>query len=220
MINHYDSRSQFEGKRLKTPICSGRNFTAALAVLAGISLAATSATAQAKLPGGLDSPDQGVVCNAQRASCYDRRGPSIGLTEEFLGHLAAERLTSILHNSETSASRQPTFSPADGVECVRETGPCRIQRQSDAALTAVLYRPRSRPAGQKTAEIRAIMYGQWHWQRSRYSNETEARPSHPERYILRFEPDGILSAKVDCNSASGNYRFEGNQVTLQLTNST
>jgi heat shock protein HslJ len=64
------------------------------------------------------------------------------------------------------------------------------------------------------------MYGEWQWQRSRYSNDSEARPNQPEHYILRFKPDGALSAKVDCNSAGGNYRFEGNQITLQLTNST
>ena len=29
------------------------------------------------------------------------------------------------------------FSPAEGVECVRETGPCRINGNPDAALTAV-----------------------------------------------------------------------------------
>ena len=177
------------------------------------------AIAQTTLPAGLESPDGGVVCNLKRAICYDRYGASIGLTEAFLGHIAAERLTANLNSSGTDNQSVTTFSPADGVECMRGTGPCRLQHQSHAPLTAVLYGPTSRPIGQ-TAEMRAIMYGDWAWQRTRYKNNTETSPNQPEHYVLRFEPDGFLSAQVDCNSAAGKYQFQDSGITLKLTNST
>ena len=98
--------------------------------LAGSSEAAT-------LPAGLASPDHGVVCDRERAICHDRYGPSIGLTEAFLGGAAAERLTAVLREHPPDYRPGAVFSPAEGVECVRETGPCRINGNPDAALTAV-----------------------------------------------------------------------------------
>jgi heat shock protein HslJ len=197
----------------------GKNPGIVTGTLLKVALALTVATAQTTLPVGLESPDSGVVCNHNRAICYDRYGASIGLTEAFLGHMVAERLTTSLRNSGTDNQAGTTFSPVDSVECVRGTGPCRLQRQPLAALTAVLYGPRSRPNGQ-TAEMRAIMYGEWDWQRTCYKNNTEASPNQPEHYVLRFEPDGFLSAQVDCNSAGGKYQFEDSGITLKLTNST
>jgi Fels-1 prophage protein len=111
---------------------------AALLVTAGGFLDGVAAAA---LPAGLDSPDHGVVCQRERQTCYDRYGPSIGLTEVFLGRPAAERLTAILREIPAHDRLRASFSPADGVECVRETGPCRVDDQPDAALSAVLYGP-------------------------------------------------------------------------------
>ena len=68
--------------------------------------------------------------------------------------------------------------------------------------------------------MRAIVYGEWHWVLTRYGNDTEARPNQPERFTLRFAPDGSIRARVDCNSAGGKYRLEGNQLAIELTYST
>jgi heat shock protein HslJ len=68
--------------------------------------------------------------------------------------------------------------------------------------------------------MRAILYGEWDWQRTRYNNNTETSPNQPGHYVLRFEPDGFLSAQVDCNSAGGKYQFQESRITLKLTNST
>lgn len=198
---------------------NGSNPVALTATLLKIALALTVATAQTPLPAGLESPDSGVVCNRERTICYDRYGVSIGLTEAFLGHVVAERLNGSLRRTETGNGAKTTFSPVDGVDCVRGTGPCRKQLQPLALLTAVLFGQASRPAGQ-TAEMRAIMYGEWDWQWTRYKNDTETRPIQPEHYVLRFGPDGFLNAQIDCNSAGGKYRFDENQITLKLTNST
>lgn len=197
----------------------GKNPGIVIVTLLKASLVLTVASAQTTLPVGLESPDSGVVCNRMRAICYDRYGVSIGLTEAFLGHTLAEHLTKSLQSSGIDNRSGTTFSPADGVECVRGTGPCRLQRQPHAALTEVLYGRTSRPVGQ-TAEMRAIMYGEWTWQRTRSKNNKGTIPNQPEHYVLRFEPEGFLSAQVDCNSAGGKYQFEGSGITLKLTNST
>jgi heat shock protein HslJ len=219
MIEHRDRGLQHRAGGPQKAVWRRRSYVLAFAGIAAIQLASAGANGQTGMPAGLESPDQGVVCNRQRAICYDRNGPSIGLTEGFLGKIAADRLTKALHGSGNSDSRGTTFSLADGVECVRETGPCLFQRQRQAMLTAVVYGPMSRPAGQ-TAEMRAIMYGEWDWQGTRSSSNIEVRPDRPERYTLRFEQDGALTAKVDCNTAGGKYRFERSKIMIELTNST
>lgn len=219
MIECHERISQFGSRRCKNNFLQGKRSLITLAVLAGIASASTMAIPQTPLPTGLDSPDQGVVCNLQRATCYDRYGPSIALTEGFLGHIAAKGLATSLVSSGTGNGRGIPFSPVDGVECVPETGPCQFDRLPHSPLTAALYGPMSRPAGQ-TVEMRMIMYGEWHWQRTSYSHGTETRPNQPEQYTLRFEPDGVLSAKVDCNAAGGTYRFDGNRISIKIINST
>jgi heat shock protein HslJ len=203
-----DKRSRHEGKNSRIA-----------GIIAKIAIALTAAAAQTALPAGLESPDSGVICNQQRAICYDRYGASVGLTEAFLGHTVAGHLSASLGNSKPDNRSGTTFSPAEGIECVHGTGPCRFQRQPQAALTAALYGPNSRPAGQ-TAEMRAIMYGEWDWQRTRHKDGSEARPKEPGHYVLRFGPSGLLNAQVDCNSAGGKYQFEDNRIMLKLTNST
>jgi hypothetical protein len=95
------------------------------------------------LPAGLSSPDHGVACNDRRGICFDRYGPSIGLTEAFLGPAIAQALTAALR---APPDRRPgaEFSPAENVTCMRETGPCRTAGIVDETLTAVLYGPRRR----------------------------------------------------------------------------
>jgi heat shock protein HslJ len=188
-------------------------------MLSIVAIAVSSSVAQTMLPAGLESPENGVVCNSSRSSCYDRNGASIGLTEEFMGHAAAEQLISNLRKSGSENQPPTDFSPADGVKCLRENGPCRLQRRPNAALTEILYGPASRQAGQND-DLHAILYGEWHWMHTRYSNGTEARPGKSENYVLRFRSDGLLEARIDCNSAGGKYRIEDHGITLEITNST
>ena len=180
--------------------------------LAGSSGAAT-------LPAGLASPDHGVVCNRERAICHDRYGPSIGLTEAFLGGAAAERLTAVLREHPPDNRPGAVFSPTEGVECVRETGPCRINGNPDAALTAVLYGPRLQPRD-LSAEARAVIGADWRWLGTRYNNNTEARPAEPARYMLRIERDGSVRVQADCNGAGGHYGLEGSRIMIAITHST
>ena len=124
-------------------------YCAALAGVTGIAQAAA-----ADLPGGLTSPDHGVVCDSGRGACFDRFGPSIGLTEAFLGPAAARALTTVLRDARPDHRPSAEFSPADDVRCRRETGPCRTGGVVDDALTAVLYGPR--PTGARRADASAL----------------------------------------------------------------
>lgn len=185
--------------------------------LLGVLGMAGSATA-AELPAGLSSPDHGVVCDGRRGVCFDRYGPSIGLTEVFMGPSRAHALTATLRDTPPDHGPGAEFSPGENVTCRRETGPCRIGGVVDKALTAVLYGPR--PAGSRRAEASAVIGVDWQWLASRYNNDTEARPADPGRYRLRLEPDGSLRARVDCNQAGGRYRMEGSVIVIEVTHAT
>jgi heat shock protein HslJ len=184
--------------------------------LVGISGIAHAAAAD--LPAGLSSPDHGVVCNSQRGACFDRFGPSIGLTEAFLGADAARGLTTVLRGSPPDRSPEAEFSPVDNVTCRRETGPCRVGDAVHEALTAVLYG--AHPARTRSAETAAVVGVEWKWVASRYNNDTEARPADPAQYRLRLQPDGTLRARVDCNQAGGVYRISGRSIVIEVTHST
>jgi heat shock protein HslJ len=188
-----------------------------VAALFGI-LSIARNTAAADLPAGLSSPDHGVVCNARSGACFDRFGPSIGLTEIFLGPSRAHALTATLRDAPPDRGPRAEFSPGENVTCRRETGPCRIGGVVDETLTAVLYGPR--PAGSRRAEASAVIGVDWQWLASRYNNDTEARPADPGRYRLRLEPDGSLRARVDCNQAGGRYRIEGSVIAIEVTHAT
>jgi hypothetical protein len=49
----------------------------------------------------------------------------------------------------------------------------------------------------------------WQWLRTRYNNDTEARPADPSRYRVCLEPDGTLRTQADCNAAGGTYAPPG-----------
>jgi heat shock protein HslJ len=170
------------------------------------------------LPAGLDSPDHGVVCNRTRAICYDRFGPSIGLTQSFLGRPAAERLTTALRTQPPQVPGA-IFSPTAELHCARETGPCRLDGRVHQALTAALYTPGPWAPGQ-TAESQAVVGVEWRWMGTRYNNDTETRPADPGRYTIRLEPDGLLRVRADCNAAGGRYRIESSRLAIEITHST
>ncbi len=190
-------------------------------VVSGILLAVTSlATAgEGELPPGLASPDHGVVCHAERGACYDRYGPSIGLTQAFLGQAAADRLTAVLRAAPPGFGPDAPFSPAVGVECQGVTGPCRAGAEELEGLTAVLYGPwPEQPKGD--AEVRAAVGVDWKWVGTRYKNDAEARPADPSRYVLRLEPGGSLRVQADCNAAGGTYLLEQGRISINITHST
>lgn len=53
----------------------------------------------------------------------------------------------------------------------------------------------------------------WRWQSARTSNE-EIKVEKPENYEIRFNPNGDLGVKADCNVGGGKYRSKENNLTV------
>jgi len=62
----------------------------------------TPVSAPAQVQGSITSPAKGVICDQAGPTCYDRMGPSIGLTQTYYGSIAANRLTAELRNRPTT----------------------------------------------------------------------------------------------------------------------
>ncbi len=159
----------------------------------------------------LFSPDQRVVCNRDRGICYDRLGPSIGLTQAFLGQQAADRLTDVLRAAPPA--RDTEFSIADDVTCRRDTGPCMHGGVIESAWTAVLFGPWSKTAD---ADATAILDVDWQWQGSIYDDKTAVQVAEPGRYMMRLERSGRVMLRVDCNRAMGTFRMTDTELAIQV----
>lgn len=61
----------------------------------------------------ISSPAAGVICDQAGPTCYDRQGPSIGLTQTYFGVIAANRLTAELRDRPTSND----FRLSNGTVC-------------------------------------------------------------------------------------------------------
>ena len=138
-----------------------------------------------------------MVCHKANEICFDLFGPSIGLTEAFLGQTAAQRLTATLREHPIDQSPGARFSLDPGVDCVWETGPCRVAGEPHAGLTMALFGPWS-PRAAQGAEAAAIIGVEWKWAGSRYNNDRNVRPADPSRFRLRLEPGGLLHLQADC----------------------
>jgi heat shock protein HslJ len=180
-----------------------------LFALIGIAWLTTAASGDS---GALFSPDQRVLCNRDRAVCYDRFGPSIGLTQAFLGQEASDRLTDALRAVPPPAM-EPEFSVADDIVCRREVGPCLVNGTEDATLTAVLFGPW---ASADRPDLASVLGIDWQWQGSRYSDGTSSQPTDPDHYVVRLEPSGRVVLRVDCNRAMGAYHMLGTVLTIQI----
>lgn len=182
------------------------------AILVG--LGSMSGTDASEMSRPLYSPDHWVVCNRERAVCYDRYGASIGFTQAFLGQEAADRLTVDLHAAPPPTESGAEFSIADDTVCRRETGPCLVQGVADPELTTVLYGPW--PSGNRQDVETSPLDVSWKWQVSRYSNDTQVAPSDPSRYTLYLENSGRLRIQADCNRAGGRYLLEGKTLAIEI----
>lgn len=79
-------------------------------------LTPTAAHAQA----GITGPAPGVLCDQAGPICYDRQGPSIGLTQTYFGSIAAERLVGELRNRPASSN----FRLSNGAVCDLPAATC------------------------------------------------------------------------------------------------
>lgn len=54
----------------------------------------------------------------------------------------------------------------------------------------------------------------WAWQSSSLNPDQTFRPEDPTRYTLRFEADGRVAVRADCNQGGGSYRVDGDRLSL------
>lgn len=171
-----------------------------------------------KLRENLFSPDKRVACNAQIGVCYDRMGPSIGLTQIYLGNEAAQRLTDVMREQVMLSGPGKVFFPTQDSVCIGETGPCIANGSIDDALTGILYGP-WRESDQNAQKL-ALLNVEWQWVGSRYNDDTSIMPPEPSRYTVIFLTDGLVRARVDCNRAGGRYDIDAHQLKIDITRST
>jgi hypothetical protein len=90
-------------------------------LLAALVVAALNpTTAQAQQQGAITGPAKGVICDQAGPTCYDRMGPSIGLTQTYYGSIAANRLTAELRNRPTTND----FRLSNGSVCDLRAAAC------------------------------------------------------------------------------------------------
>jgi uncharacterized protein (DUF779 family) len=95
-----------------------RLFEAALLVagLNMVPLLAQPADAQ----GAITAPAAGVICDQAGPTCYDKQGPSIGLTQTYFGSIAANRLLAELRERPTAND----FRLSNGSVCDLRAATC------------------------------------------------------------------------------------------------
>ncbi len=101
------------------------------------SMLISAQTSQAQA--GISSPAPSVICDQAGPTCYDRQGPSIGLTQTYFGVIAANRLTAELRERPTSND----FRLSNGTVCELGRSACWSdgwqRAQLDAKLTQQLF---------------------------------------------------------------------------------
>ena len=101
------------------------------------SLLISAQTSQAQA--GISGPAPGVICDQAGPTCYDRQGPSIGLTQTYFGLIAANRLTAELRERPTSND----FRLSNGTVCELGRSACWSdgwqRAQLDTKLTQQLF---------------------------------------------------------------------------------
>lgn len=90
------------------------------ALLAGAVLSLGVQSGAGLAQAGINGPSPGVICDQSAGICYDRQGPSIGLTQTYLGSLAAGRLTDALRTQPAGNA----FQLSNGVLCDLPAASC------------------------------------------------------------------------------------------------
>ena len=68
--------------------------------------------------------------------------------------------------------------------------------------------------GEANPDMMTLDMQKWTWVKTQYSNDTELVPNKAAAFTLTFSEDGSVSATTDCNSMSGTYKLNDNQITF------
>ncbi len=63
-------------------------------------------------------------------------------------------------------------------------------------------------------EFQYPLFGQWRWEYTINSSGQRTTPSHPEKFILSLTPEGRLTSTTDCNTVSGSYVQNKNNLNF------
>jgi len=69
-------------------------------------------------------------------------------------------------------------------------------------------------SGEANPDMMTLDMKTWTWIKTTYNNDTELVPSQADAFTLTFNSDGSVSATTDCNTMSGSYEVEDNQLTF------
>jgi heat shock protein HslJ len=56
----------------------------------------------------------------------------------------------------------------------------------------------------------------WEWQGTKMNDDTERTPADPAAYTVNFMVGGNLAVQADCNTATGKYEVDGENLTITL----
>ncbi|KKH97670.1 hypothetical protein EO95_00955, partial [Methanosarcina sp. 1.H.T.1A.1] len=109
-------------------------------------------------------------------------------------------------NTSTESAENTSVEPADNISTE--------SAESTPAEPAETTIPELEPIS--ADDITGI---EWQWASFQDSDSPENQIMVPysENYTLAFSPDGTYHIKADCNSGSGTYTLEGNNLTLGPT---
>lgn len=78
------------------------------------------------------SPDEGVLCDKASGFCADEQGISMGLTREYLGPAAEQKLAAMTSGGSFDGSE---YTLSDGTHCVSQRRVCTKSKTNDTVST-------------------------------------------------------------------------------------
>lgn len=170
---------------LPVPLNALLNTTLLGASFLGANLAAITALTPAAghAQAGITGPAPGVLCDQAGPICYDRQGPSIGLTQTYFGSIAAERLMGELRNRPALS----TVRLSNGAVCDLPAATCWSdgwdRRQVNGALTNQLFGNSGGGSGGGGSgnQIRAAQCRMTRWFKTLYNGGCDLRENRSNR---------------------------------------
>ena len=107
----------------------------------GVLLAATLVATSLAHAGGLDYK-KGAICDKQAGFCADHMGVSLGLTKEYLGETAEQKLMARIKNLGEGNFDPTWFTMSGGLTCKTQEKTCWTSRYGDKVdkrATATLF---------------------------------------------------------------------------------
>jgi hypothetical protein len=94
------------------------------------------------LKGAVSSPMAGVICDKKAGFCADAQGISMGLTKEYLGQMAEQKMMANINSAGANNFDPSVYTLSNGVACKASTKTCTVSKWSekvDKAHTQALF---------------------------------------------------------------------------------